>query len=228
MQMAFTMGSSKFRSRHCPYFPNPWDDPEDQIDDLVWLEAIDTDNLTLIAYYLRHSPVLHKPVLSALADKLNPQTKMAGRYLWKRAHGRPSRDTRSSRHSIGSALESGNLAFVAAQLRESPDLNRQIHLWLADQLDPASLSDSHIISRRARGRAPRNGGPYATRCAADTRRMFFGSMIERKHREFQKLEATLQYFMTKSAEVPNPVSRSKARRAYDYYHEKMGTKKSRL
>jgi hypothetical protein len=58
--------------------------------------------------------------------------------------------------------------------------------------------------------------------------MFFGSRIERKHREFEKLEATLQYFMTESAEVPNPVSRSKARRAYDYYHQKVGTKKSRV
>jgi hypothetical protein len=216
------MTSSDARSPHCPCFPSPWDDPEDQIDDLFWLEAINIDDLALIAYYLRHSPVLHKPVLSALADKLDPQTKKTtGRYLWKRAHGRPQRDAKSSSDAIQSELDAGNLTFVAAQVR-NPNLDRRILSWLADQLDPASPRDARLISRRLRGRPRRP----TLRCSADTHLMLLGSKIERKRREFGKLEAALQYFMTKSAEVPNPVSRSKARRAYDYYHARRVTIKN--
>jgi hypothetical protein len=217
------MTSSDARSPHCPYFPSPWDDPEDQIDDLFWLEAINTDDLSLIAYYLRHSPVPHnQQVIAVLADKLDPQTGTTGRYLWKRARGRPTKHAGLSSDAIQVELEVGNLAFVAAQLRK-PNLDRRILSWLADQLDPASPGESRLIGRGLRGR-PRRPPP---RYSADTHLMFLGSRIERKRGEFRKLEAALQYFMTRSAAVPNPVSRSKARRAYDYYHAKRGILKKR-
>ena len=202
------MTSSKSHNPHCPYFPNPWDDPEDQIDSLFWLEAIDNNDFALIAYYLRQSRVLHKPVRSALADKLDPQNEKAGRYVWKRAHGRPSLGSGSSSDSIRSALENGNLKFVADQLRNAPNLDPLIPSWLADQLDPASPRDSRLVNRQARGRAPRQARSRA-KLGADTQVMFFGAKIERKRKQFGKLEAALQHFMTKSAEVPKPVSRSK-------------------
>jgi hypothetical protein len=221
--LVFAMTSLKSHNPHCPYFPNPWDDPEDQIDFLFWLEAIDNNDFALIAYYLRRSCLPHKPVLSALADKLDPQNEKASRYVWRRARGRPLLGTRSSSGSILSAPENGNLTFVADQLRNPQNLHPLIRSWLADQLDPASPRDSRLVNRQARGRPPRHARSRAKFRGADTHIMFLGAKIERKRKQFGKLEAALHHFMTKSAEVPKPVSRSRARRAYEFYHKRMAT-----
>jgi hypothetical protein len=57
---------------------------------------------------------------------------------------------------------------------------------------------------------------------SDTSLTLLGSKIHRKHKDWGgKLESALHHFTVKSDAVPRPVSRSKARRAYDLYRQKM-------
>src|SRR4051794_33778241 len=74
---------------HSPCFPQPWDDPDDHAGLFVWLGAIDIGDMRVLARYFRHCSAWDKRVLHALADKLDPPTKAASRYVWKRNRGRP-------------------------------------------------------------------------------------------------------------------------------------------
>ena len=88
---------------HSPCFPHPWDDAEDHVDLFVWLGAIETGDMRLLARYLRNCSACDKRVLRALADKLDPPTKTASRYVWKRNRGRPLNRLEGTRGSRGNS-----------------------------------------------------------------------------------------------------------------------------
>ena len=69
-------------------YPDPWDDLEDYIDRIFWLTAIENGEQKLLARYCRETVVVDRGVMSALADRLNPQG--AGPYYeWKKSKWPP-------------------------------------------------------------------------------------------------------------------------------------------
>jgi hypothetical protein len=211
------MTESKFNDLHRPYFPNPWDDPEDRIDALFWLDAIANDELGLIAEYLQRSETAaDRKILSALADKLDPRTSNATRYVWKAHHGRPRRRLNAVSDSLQAALDDGGLGVVASHLRTTSKLDPRVISWVADQMDP-DQGRSHFRVKHPRGPRSRSGTtglPFAN----DIPKMLLGAKIARLHQTYGKLEAAL----ADCEEAGSGMSRSTARRAYDYYRKRTG------
>ena len=134
---------------HSPCFPQPWDDPEDHAGLFIWLGAIDSGDMRLLARYLRHCSPWDKRVLVALADKLNPPTNTASRYIWRRDRGRPLRRLKGLEDPIEVVLAEGDLAFIADHLKTSANPDPRVISWLADQMDP-DQGHSHFEFKQAR------------------------------------------------------------------------------
>jgi hypothetical protein len=132
------------------------------------------------------------------------------RYIWKRHHGRPSRHDGTPADAIVAALQSGNLSAIASHLRDCVVPDPRAIAWLADQLDPPSDRDSRFVIKRARKVRTRSPDSIAEI-------MRIGAIVARELHRSKKLEAALQYVMTESPEVPVPLRRSTARRAYQFY-----------
>jgi hypothetical protein len=219
--LGFAMAPLKYNSLHSPYFPEPWDDPKHHIDLFFWLGAIEQGNLVLIARYLRHFSLCEKRVLRALADRLDPPNRNTGRYVWKQNRGRPTSRSKPFNDPVQTALDTGDIVFVAHHLRTSSTPDPRVISWLADQMDPEE-GRSHFEVKQPRGRRQRGrvpGYPFIN----DTMQMFLGATIARLYRECGKLESALQ-------EVVGPGkacnSRSAARRAYEYYNKKIAAIKN--
>jgi hypothetical protein len=205
---------------HSPCFPQPWDDPEDHVDLFVWLGAIDSGDMPLLAQYLRHSSACDKRVLGALADKLDPPIKTASRYVWKRNRGRPLSRLEGLEDPVEIALAEGDLSFVADHLKTSANPDQRIICWLAEQMDP-DHGRSHFEFKQARGRKMRGrraGLPFIN----DTQQMFLGAKIARLYRQYGKLESALAEVVGTGKPCE---SRSAARRAYDHYLKNQPNKK---
>jgi hypothetical protein len=207
---------------HSPCFPQPWDDPDDHVDLFVWLGAIETGDMRLVAHYLRNCSACDKRVLRALADKLDPATKTASRYVWKRDRGRPLRRLKGLEIPLEVALAEGDLAFVADHLKTSANPDPRVISWLADQLY-SDQGRSHFVFKQARGRRVRGripGYPFVN----DTQRMFLGARIAQLYRQHGKLEAAIEDVVACTNNRCN--SRSSARRAYEHYIKTVGATKT--
>jgi len=215
--------SSKHRNAHNPFFSNPWDNQSDEIHLIVWLKAIDDGNFALIAEYIQRTRTVDRPILIALADKLDPPCQNASRYVLKKSNGRPLRQPRSdSADPVEAILRSEDLKAIAYHLRTASSPDPRVRAWLTEQLHPASNRQSRFTMKRSRGRSPRQSELDKKFHPSDTGFTLLGSKIHRKHKEWGgKLESALHHFTVKSDAIPWPVSRSKARRAYDFYQQKV-------
>jgi hypothetical protein len=199
-----------------PFIPDPWDDPEDHIDLLFFLDAIENGEMRLLGRYCRESPVLDRRVLSALADQLDPRDQDGTRFEWKKAIGRPPGQAKPP-----------SIASVVVHLRNAPTIDPAVLSWLADQLDPISSGVSHFVFKRTRKR----GRPLRRSrfLSEEMTVMMLGLSIEQTRQEFErlrpgygKLEGALQHFMDGNDPRYKPMTRSRARRAYDFYKMKTG------
>ena len=215
--------SSKPPNAHNPLFPHFWDDQSDEIDLIFWLKATDDGHFALIAEYIQLTRQIDKRMLVALADQLDPPCKNARRYVLKKATGRPLRQTRSgSADPIEAMLLSEDLKEIADYFRTTKSTDARVRAWLIGRLDPESVRHSRFIVKQPRGKSPRQSELDKKICPSDTGVTLLGSRIYRKHKEWGgKLESALHHFTVKSDTVPRPVSRSKARRAYDLYQQKV-------
>jgi hypothetical protein len=155
---------------------------------------------------------------AALADKIVPPNDRMARWEWRARRGRPRRRSTNSEDPLGSALATGDLKVIADHLRApaSPDRQRVVS-WLLEQLDCKSQFASHFVVKRPQRRGVKPNELTAAR-------MRIGQIVDREFRRHGKLEAALQYVMTKSEEVPHPMTRSAARRAYDLYKDRTVSK----
>jgi hypothetical protein len=197
-----------------------WQLPWDQDPDIGWalcLEAILKDDTKLAARYLLTSERIDRRITLALADKIEPGLQGFSKYILKRAAGRPRKLSPSRVDDpIESAMEKGDLKWIADYLRREPKLDRRIVEWLAVRLDPPTVDSPRFIVRQKRGR-PTRRSRLSTMLHGDTAKIMLGLKV---HREFQKggkLEAALHHFTQANKDWPHPISRSKARRSHDAF-----------
>jgi len=133
----------------------------------------------------------------------------------KKANGRPAGQAKPP-----------SIASIVGHLRDAPTIDPAVLTWLADQFDPFSPSDSHFVFKRARkrGRPLRRSRVLREEVAV----MVLGLRIELKRREdeklgpgYGKLEGALQHFMDGQDKRYKPMTRSRARRAYDVFKKKI-------
>ena len=136
-------------------------------------------------------------------------------YQWKKANGRPT-----------GAVKPPSIASIVTHLRDAPIIDPDVLTWLADQFDPLSPRDSHFVFKQARkpGRPLRRSKSLRDQVAV----VMLGLRIELKRREdeklgpgYGKLEGALQYFVDGHDKRYKPMTRSRARRAYDVFKKKM-------
>jgi hypothetical protein len=221
MNGSMPSSSSKHTDASNPYFPDPWDDQSGEIDPIFWLKAIDDGHFARIAEYIERTRVVDRRILIALADKLDPPFQNASRYVLKKSNGRPLRKPRSdSTAPLEVMLLSDDLKAIADDLRTASYPEPSVRAWLIERLDPSSDRQSRFIVKQRRGKSPRQSELDKKICPSETLALLLGSKIHRKHKEWGgKLESALHHFTVKSEAVPRPVSRSKARRAYDLYQQ---------
>jgi hypothetical protein len=197
-----------------PAIPDPWDDPDDHIDRLFWLDAIENGELRLLARYCRESIIIDRRVLSALADRLDPQG-VGSYYEWKKANGRPTAQAKPP-----------SIASVVDHLRNAAAIDPGVLSWLADQFDPTSPCDSHFVFKqtRKRGRPLRRSRFLSEEMGV----ILLGLRIEQTRKEFErlrsgygKLEGALQHFVDGQDKRYKAMTRSRARRAYEFYKKKI-------
>jgi hypothetical protein len=164
-------------------------------------------------------------ILCAVADKIAPPIGMETRYVWKAHHGRP-RQAMASDDLVQAALNIGNLPFIARQLRTSSNLDPRILPWIADQMDPVPGRSHFEVKRRPGAKCKNAAGPLFSN---DIQKMLLGSKIARNYQIHGKLEAALEEAVADrgSGKAGKQISRSTARRAYDYYLKRTAFVKNR-
>jgi hypothetical protein len=212
------MTPAKSDDIHNPYLPNPWDDPDDTIDWVFWLQAVDEDRMPVIAQYLSQPGPHDRRVLRAFADKLDPSDRRQSRYLLRKRNGRPAKlSTITDDKALDIAMKAGELISIASHLRFASTPDRSVLDWLTIHLAPERSDDPHFIIVKPKGRSPKQSYWAERLLGKNYDTEMFGFKVDLKFRGDGKLEAALQHFMTRSKANPRPVSRSKALRAHQAF-----------
>jgi hypothetical protein len=171
----------------------------------VALNGLDFHNLPVIGQRLRQDEPIPQGLFLKLAEKLNPSDSKKGRYVLRRAIGRP-RKSSPSLDPIVSAMNRGELAQIAAHLRDAPAPDPRLLRWMADRLDPAGPSDPHFIIKLPPGR------PWGKSPWKEMSDMMVAHRVNADLQVHGKLEAALHSVVEKLG-----ISRSTARRKMKKY-----------
>jgi hypothetical protein len=193
----------------------PWEEETTDMSEL--LDAIYSGDMALPALYLRSAENINRRVIRALADKLHPRHPKLSRYILKKGAGRPHKCSPVNPDDpIESLVNKGDPKEIADHLRRSENPDRRILEWLADRLDGYTADGSRFIVKNPRGK-PSRQSRWQTLLVGNQHGMMLGWKVDRKFREFGKLEAALHHFTQENKDWPRPVSRSKARRAHQLF-----------
>jgi hypothetical protein len=192
----------------------PWE--EDTVDLGELLEAIYSGDMALPALYLRSAESIDRRVIRALADKLDPRNPKLSRYILKKGAGRPRKCSPVNPDDpIEILVNKGDPKDIADYLRRSENPDRRILEWLADRLDGSTADGSRFVVKKPRGKPSRQSRWQVVGQQHGMRML--GWKVDRKFREFGKLEAALHYFTQENKDWPHRISRSKARRAHQLF-----------
>jgi hypothetical protein len=224
LEKALAMSSETKKQSTESFWYLPWE--EDTIDVGESLEAIHNGDVAFPALYLRSAESIDRNVIRALANKLDPRHPNLSSYVLRKKSGRPrKRAPVNPDDPVEILVNKGDPKDIADYLRHSENPDRRILEWMADRLDRSTADGSHFVVKKPRGKPPRQSR-WQTLLVGKQGMEMLGLKVERKRREFGKLEAALHYFSQENKDWPNRVSRSKARRAYDAFLEAKSARKN--